>query len=155
MSEALTGQPLPELAVGSDGLILWACPRALAMFGYESNELLGQTVEVLIPERFREKHVKLRETFMKSPVSMAMSTGSMLPGRRANGSEVYLLIMLVPDNQENVIRIYLMDSTPWLAAQQMRTSERLKTQMKLAAASFAAAGGFNLIMDYLKAKIGG
>ncbi|MFN6038937.1 MAG: PAS domain S-box protein, partial [Bacteroidota bacterium] len=57
------------------------------MFGYERNELLNQKIEVLIPDRFRIKHVIFREDFHHSPNARGMGMGRELFGKRKDGSE--------------------------------------------------------------------
>lgn len=65
-------------------------------FGYSRTELLGQRVEMLIPERFRGTHPKDREKYAEQPHVRSMGAGLELYGRRKDGSEFPVDIMLGP-----------------------------------------------------------
>ena len=66
------------------------------MFGYDGEELVGQPVSVLMPERFRQVHVTHLETYARSPSLRAMGSGLELVGRRKDGSEFPVEISLSP-----------------------------------------------------------
>ena len=51
----------------SDGCIVLTNPAAREMFGYSEEELLGSKIEMLIPERLREHHLRYRENFLSQP----------------------------------------------------------------------------------------
>jgi PAS domain S-box-containing protein len=57
------------------------------MCGYESRELLGRTIEVLMPEGLRENHVKHRAKFIAKPFTRLIGNGLELIGRRKGGEE--------------------------------------------------------------------
>lgn len=65
-------------------------------FGYARSDLLGQPIEVLIPERFRATHPKYREDYAAQPRVRSMGAGLDLYGRRKDGSEFPVDIMLGP-----------------------------------------------------------
>jgi diguanylate cyclase (GGDEF)-like protein/PAS domain S-box-containing protein len=64
------------------------------MFGYQESELIGQPIEVLLPERVRERHVRHRAVLDNGPMIRPMGGGLELHGRRKDGSEFPLDIML-------------------------------------------------------------
>lgn len=66
------------------------------MFGYSRGELLGQAVEILLPERFRLRHAEHRADYMADPHLRPMGGGLALYGRRKDGSEFPVEIMLSP-----------------------------------------------------------
>lgn len=70
--------------------------RTEQMFGYQRGELLGQSIDVLVPERFRGTHPKRRESYAHRPTSRPMGVGLELFGRRKDGSEFPVDIMLSP-----------------------------------------------------------
>ncbi len=75
------------------------------MFGYEPGELLGQPVEILLPERFRAAHPTHVRTFFRSPTARAMGAGKDLSGLRKDGSEFFLEIGLAPIQTPQGVRI--------------------------------------------------
>ncbi|HTB14154.1 MAG TPA: PAS domain S-box protein [Bryobacteraceae bacterium] len=82
------------LGVSADGTISMVNRRTAEMFGYERSELLGQKVELLLPERFRTAHVMHREAYLAEPRMRAMGAGMDLAGRRKDGTEFPLEIGL-------------------------------------------------------------
>lgn len=66
------------------------------MFGYEREELLGQRIELLVPERYRAPHVEERAEYFRAPRTRPMAEGRELPGRRKDGSEFFVEISLSP-----------------------------------------------------------
>ena len=70
--------------------------RVEELFGYTRSELLGQPIETLVPERFRERHPGFVDHFFAEPATRAMGVGRELFGRRKDGSEVPIEIGLNP-----------------------------------------------------------
>ncbi len=71
-------------------------PSAERLFGYEAGELIGQKIEVLIPNRFKEKHVGHRDGFHKNPHARSMGEGMELFGQKKDGVEFPVEISLSP-----------------------------------------------------------
>jgi len=88
--------PNGMLMVRADGLMTMANAQAEKLFGYSSKELLGQPVEMLVPERFRTQHSGHRQRFSASPEVRVMGAGRELFGRRKDGSEFPVEIALSP-----------------------------------------------------------
>jgi len=88
------------LAVDRAGQIVLSNPRAEAMFGYERGELVGQRLDVLIPERVRSVHEGHRAEYFGKPRPRRLGAGPKLTGRRKDGSEFPIEIGLthVPDD---------------------------------------------------------
>lgn len=89
---------LPDavFVVDAGGLILRANPQAERVFGYTKQELAGQPVEVLLPERFRASHPRHRGSFSANPHARPMGTGLELQGVRKDGSEFPVDVLLGP-----------------------------------------------------------
>jgi PAS domain S-box-containing protein len=79
-----------------DGRIVIANRQTEALFGYRADELLGQPVELLIPERFRAAHVQHRARYREAPQPRPMGAGLDLWGRRKDGSEFAVEVSLSP-----------------------------------------------------------
>lgn len=82
--------------VGRDGKIVLINNQMEKMFGYPRQELLGQPVEILLPEPLRGKHISEREGFFAKPEARAMGAGRTLCGQRKDGSEMPIEIGLNP-----------------------------------------------------------
>src|SRR5438105_1727041 len=66
------------------------------LFGYRRDELLGQPLELLVPDRFRAGHVRHRDGYLAEPRTRPMGSGLELHGRRHDGSEFPVEISLSP-----------------------------------------------------------
>lgn len=75
------------IGVGTDGLIVLLNAQAISLFGYERSELLGQPVEILLPERSRHAHARHRTVYAEDPHPRPMGQGGLLVGRRKDGCE--------------------------------------------------------------------
>lgn len=94
--QLFTSLPDAIMVVDSEGRILEVNPQAESLFGYACSELLGNRVEILIPERFRSSHAAHRGDYDKHPHIRTMGSGLELYGRRKDGSEFPVDIMLSP-----------------------------------------------------------
>ncbi|HMF98761.1 MAG TPA: response regulator [Vicinamibacterales bacterium] len=84
------------MVVDAKGVIRLANARCEALFGYTREELVGQSVEVLVPVNVRAGHAALRETFHRAPVAREMGANRELRGLRRDGSEFPVEIGLSP-----------------------------------------------------------
>ena len=80
--------PVAMIMVDSCGVIELVNNRAEQTFGYAQDELLGRTIDGLLPERFRKGHPRLREGYSLNPVQRAMGSGRDLYGLRKDGEQV-------------------------------------------------------------------
>lgn len=88
--------PTAMLMTDADGRITLTNSETLRLLGYEQNELIGQPVEVLIPEAMRTRHPGLRAGFINHPSARSMGGGRDLHALRKDGSEVAVEIGLTP-----------------------------------------------------------
>ena len=84
------------IMVNEHGVIVLVNSECERLFGYGRAELLGQPIEMLIPQRFRAHHERYRGAFLASPDTRAMGAGRELFGRRKDGDEVPIEIGLNP-----------------------------------------------------------
>jgi PAS domain S-box-containing protein len=94
--QLLESAPDAMLIVDEYGTILLANSQTAKLFGYSREELIGQTVEKLMPPRFRETHTKHRGQFFSAPRLRPMGAGLDLYGLRRDGSEFSVEISLNP-----------------------------------------------------------
>jgi PAS domain S-box-containing protein len=88
--------PDAVVIVNSIGEIVLVNSQTEKQFGYTRDELLGQSVDVLLPERFRSRHAKDRLEYMSSPRARSMGEGLDLFGLRKNGNEFPVEISFSP-----------------------------------------------------------
>ena len=84
------------IAVEEDGTIVQINSQTETLFGYKRDELIGQKVEILVPERYRRDHMGHRASFANTPKIRSMGAGLDLKGRRYDGSEFDVEISLSP-----------------------------------------------------------
>ena len=89
------------LITDAQGNLRAANHQAEAMFGYGPGELIGQPIEMLVPERFRKGHPAHREDYNAHPRTRSMGGGLNLFGLRKDGTEIPVDIMLRPVDTEN------------------------------------------------------
>ncbi|MBE3559911.1 MAG: PAS domain S-box protein [Ktedonobacteraceae bacterium] len=89
---------LPDaiLVVDLSGVITMANRQAESMFGYSRNELEGQSLEQLLPERFRQDHLTHRARYAAAPRTRPMGVGLQLFGLKKDGTEFPVDISLSP-----------------------------------------------------------
>src|SRR5688572_29924545 len=83
----LEAAPDALVVVGSDGRIRLVNGRVEALFGYAKNELLGQPVEMLVPERYRAHHPTHRGRYFTDPRARPMGANLTLYALRKDQSE--------------------------------------------------------------------
>jgi len=94
--DLLDSAPDAMVIVNSDGRIVVVNSQTEILFGYGRQELLGQPVDILIPDRFDPQHAKHRAAFCAEPRVRPMAPGLELLGRRKDGSEFPVEISLSP-----------------------------------------------------------
>ena len=92
----LESAPDAIIIVDSAGHIVMANPQAEQLFGYDHGELSGRTIEMLVPEGRRARHLTLRDDYMTDSRRRSMSQSKGLCGRRKDGTDVPVEISLGP-----------------------------------------------------------
>jgi PAS domain S-box-containing protein len=92
----IEGSPFAKVLVDDRGRIALVNAQTESLFGYSREELLGQSIELLVPLRFRRGHPHLRDDFNAAPSARPMGAGRDLFGRRRDGSEFPIEIGLNP-----------------------------------------------------------
>ena len=119
--------PSAMVMVNQTGAIVMVNARAEQVFGYLRDELLGQPVEMLVPERFRGHHPGLRQAFCVDPRLRPMGAGRDLYGLKKDRSEFPIEIGLNPIETEEGLMVLsaIVDITERKAAEQaLRDSEQ-------------------------------
>jgi PAS domain S-box-containing protein len=84
------------IGVNSNGHIILVNRSAELMFGYHKSELVGQPLEILLPDSLKEKHKEHRNGFMDKPRDRPMGVGLDLKAKHKDGTEISIDINLIP-----------------------------------------------------------
>ncbi len=93
---AIEAAPTGMIMVDQEGDIVLVNVQVEKLFGYPREELIGKTVEMLIPQRFRSLHPDFRNNFFAAPLNRPMGAGRDLYGLRKDGTELPIEIGLNP-----------------------------------------------------------
>lgn len=140
---AVEAAPTAMLIVDSQGRIVLLNKETERQFAYHRDELLGQFVELLVPERFRDQHVLQRADFNACPSARRMGIGRDLLGRRHDGSEFPAEIGLTPLETENglfvVIAIVDITARKELEDAQLKLNDELEQRVVARTAELTCA----------------
>lgn len=92
----LESAPDAMVIVNHSGEIQLINAQTETLFGYSREELIGKSVEILVPNRFQASHRDLRQGYERSPRHRSIEAGLELYGRRKDGSEFPVEISLSP-----------------------------------------------------------
>jgi PAS domain S-box-containing protein len=92
----LEAAPDAMVIAGKDGRIIVVNGQTEKVFGYRRDELIGERVEKLVPERFRDSHPARRDSYLHDPKVRPMGAGLELRARRKDGTEFPVEISLSP-----------------------------------------------------------
>ncbi len=103
--ELLEAAPDAIMQVDAEGRIILLNRVTEDMFGYTRDELLGQPVEVLIPQELHGRHAGHRAQYQRNPMTRSMGSGLTLEGVRKDGSRFPVEISLSPSATEEGFRV--------------------------------------------------
>jgi PAS domain S-box-containing protein len=154
----LDSAPDAILIVSREGRITFANAQVEKTFGYRPEELLGQTIEMLMPDRFREQHGQHRFGYLAAPRARPMDSGLELRGKRKDGGEFDADILLGPLEREGdlsvlcIVRDITERKQAEAALQKAHDELEFKVQERTAALSQANAL-LQTMMDYIPDQI--
>lgn len=126
---AVESSPNGMVMVDPAGKIVLVNREIERMFGYGRQELLGQSIEILVPERFRPQHPAYRSGFFRAPNRRAMGVGRDLFGLKKDGTQLPVEIGLNPIETED--GLFVLSSIVDISARQHAEEERRRLEEQL------------------------
>lgn len=124
--------PTGTIIVDSTGGIVMLNRMIIEWFGYSKEEILGQSVEFLIPERFARNHPAYRDAYFANPKVRPMGIDTPLFARRRDGSEFLCDISLHPLPLKSGVHalVHIVDATSRLKSEALQRHEESLRRMK-------------------------
>lgn len=121
------------LVVDVRGQIVMANAALTRMFGYSGDELIGQPMEILLPEADRDRHGRLRAGYMEAPLPRPMGAGRDLYGRRKDGSilQVEISLSSFVENGQQFVDAVVVDITERKRVERLQQASQMRLQLLL------------------------
>jgi PAS domain S-box-containing protein len=103
--ELLKSAPDAIVQVDTNGSILFLNEQTVNLFGYDSDELLGKSIEQLIPEALKDVHRKHRKKYEKYPTTRSMGSDLELIAKRKDNTELFVEVSLSCIKTDDEIKI--------------------------------------------------
>jgi len=126
---AVESSPNGMVMVDHNGKIVLVNREVERLFGYTRGELLGQTIEMLVPAAARRAHPGFRAGFFERPEARSMGTGRDLYGVRKDGAEIPVEIGLNPIETEE--GMFVLGSIVDISARKQSEEERYQLEQQL------------------------
>ncbi|MEX2113963.1 MAG: ATP-binding protein [Pirellulales bacterium] len=137
LRSAITGAVTAMLMVDEQGRIVLANEETGRIFGYRTEELIGQSIDVLVPERYRQDHPAKRADFLRDPQSRRMGAGRELFGLRKDQTEIAVEVGLSPVEMQD--GTYVLSTIIDISQRKQLAETQLQLQQLLAKAAQARA----------------
>ena len=145
------------IIINSEGKITAVNREVERLFGYDRKELVGQSIEILIPDEYKTAHPVYRNGYIKNPESRMMGIGRDLFGRRKDGTEIPVEIGLTPVKTAEgtfvVSSVADISYRKHAENEQRRLEEQLRQAQKMEALGQLAGGiahDFNSILQAIQ-----
>jgi PAS domain S-box-containing protein len=126
---AVESSPAGMVMVDGQGRIVLVNREVERMFGWQREELMGRSIELLVPARYGDEHPKYREGFFHAPDARPMGVGRDLFGLRKDGTEVPVEIGLNPIETEE--GLFVLSSIVDISERKRDEAERERLEQEL------------------------
>jgi PAS domain S-box-containing protein len=147
VGSVIDSAPDAMIIIDANGVIVFANRQVTALFGHERADIVGQDVEVLLPERFRQRHVGHRRGYTDNVRVRPMGAGLDLFGIRRDGTEFPVEISLSPIRRDGGVMVAaaIRDVTERKRVEQALTEARRDAEhANLAKSRFLATASHDL-----------